>query len=79
MEKYAANHESINWAKQEYRLVQDDDGDHWFVIRADEVAVFTHWCAAMRGQRHFPQDFSPVQVDGPHTVVFTGWREDSPS
>jgi hypothetical protein len=59
----------------EHRLIQDDDG-HWYIIPVGHEQVFQRWVDAMtKGSRHLPANFEPVQVDGPHTVVFMGWRE----
>lgn len=62
--------------KQEYRLIQDEDS-HWYVIPVGEEETFVKWMAAMAGCRHLPAHFDPIRVDGPHTVAFTGWREET--
>lgn len=72
--RFKENYDSIRW-KPEYRVVHDNDG-HAFVVRADEVAVFEHWVAAMEGKRHMPADFTPVQIDCVENLRFTGWREE---
>ncbi len=58
----------------EFQLIQDDDSN-WYVIPAGHEQVFQHWLAYMEGKRRKPNHFEPIRVDGPHRVVFTGWRE----
>jgi hypothetical protein len=75
--RFKQNYDSIKW-KQEYCVVSDDDG-HWYVIPADKTATFVHWIAAMNGQRHFPADFEPIQIDRIEDLRFEKWREESPN
>lgn len=66
-----------DWGKrQAYRLVQDDDG-HWYIIRADELAIFNHWEEAMNGRRHMPANFEPKAIDGPHNLRFCDYWEET--
>lgn len=62
--------------KQVFRIVSDDDG-HWYVIKADEIQIFSRWVEAMNGRRHMPADFSPRQIDGPESIRFCDFWEDS--
>lgn len=71
--KFKENYDAI--FRKEFRLVQDNE-NHWYVIPADELQVFCHWVAAMEGQRRMPGNFNPVQIDGPHKLVFKEWREE---
>lgn len=59
----------------EYCIVMNDNAET-FVIRADEIAVYCHWEAARRGERHFPRDFEPYRVRDLENLRFTGWREE---
>ena len=60
----------------EYCIVKGNRGK-LYVIRADEVATFTKWIFAKKGQRHFPADFEPFLLDSISNLRFTGWREET--
>lgn len=61
---------------QEYRLVWDENSN-WYVIPVGEETTFIHWCAAERGERHYPEGFEPCEVSLPENLRFTGWREET--
>lgn len=66
---------SDDWGKrQAYRLIQERGGI-WYIIRADEVAVFGHWEEAMYGRRHFPANFQPQRVDPEDLRFCEYWEE----
>lgn len=66
------NWSAIKWQKREMRLIQCNR--QWYVIPADEVSVFVHWCSAEKCQRHYPADHRPIRVDGPEGITFTEWK-----
>lgn len=75
-DEFASNWDAINWSHK-HRLIQGD-GKHrnrWFVIRADEAKTFCKWLSAENDRGHYPANFTPTEVKGPGSIVFTDWRE----
>lgn len=69
--RFKRNYDNIDW-RYTYCFARDEE--HVYIIRADEQSVFEHWCAARRGQRHFPQNFNPFRLDNPEKLRFKEWR-----
>lgn len=63
---------NYNLAEQEYRIVYHNF--LYYIIKADELEIFNHWCDAQDERRHFPGNFEPYIVEDLEELRFKNWR-----